>query len=132
MLGLKFIPLRNPAGESTSHVGLFVKIALTSSRRCPQDLESSVRRFSPPALPETCRYSESFEYMAPTDHMTEVSDQEITVHLKSNSSANGGHILSGAAPKLFRQGAINEHIVEVHAENNAHNIDDNPEDVTSV
>jgi len=122
--------LRTPGGESTSHIGLFVKIALTSSRRCPQDLDSSVKRFSASALPEICHYSESLEYMAPTDHMMEEADQEITIHLQSSSSANGGHVLSRAAPKLFRQGTINEYTVEVHAENDTHDIDDDPDDNT--
>ena len=83
-----------------------------------------MQKFSLSSLPETCHYSESLEDMTTVDQSEEEVDHEITPHLQSNNSANGGHALSRGAPQLFRQRAINECTVEVHAENNAQDIDD--------
>lgn len=120
MIGVKFIPLRTHGGESTSHIGVFVKIEIkqlrhkeaSSSGRCPQELDLPVKKFSSSKLPETCYYSESLECV----DQGENHDQR-TTHLVSNNSANGGHRLLGG-PQLFRQRAINESTVEVHLENN--------------
>lgn len=121
MTGLKFIPLRTPGGESTSHIGVFVKIEITtliSINKCPQDLESPMQTFAPTSLPETCHYSESLDDMTTIDYNGEEDDHEITHHSQSNNSSNGGHALSRGPPQLFRQRGINEFTVEVHAENN--------------
>lgn len=121
MIGLKFIPLRTPGGESTSQIGVFVKIEIkalkhkqaSSSGKCLQDLDSSIRKFS---LPETCQYSESYEDIVAVDHVKKNGNQKFT-HLLSNNSADGGHdLLRGQ--QLVRQGAINEFTVEIHNENN--------------
>lgn len=126
MVGLKFIPLRSPGGETTSHIGLFVKIEIkalrhkqaSSSGRCKQDLDSSMQKFSLSALPEVCHFSESSEAAVGVDHNNEEADQGITPQLVSDNSANGGHLLPSGPPRLVRQGGINEYTVEVHAENN--------------
>lgn len=137
MIGLKFIPLRKPGGETTSHIGVFVKIETKALRhneasfrgKCPQDLDSSIQKFSLATLPETCQYSESLENMDAIDDNKEETDlDEITLHLPSNNSANGGHALSRGPPRLFRQGGINECTVEVHAESNVQKVDDSDTD----
>ena len=132
MTGLKFIPLRTPGGGSTSHIGVFVKIEITtltsSSKRCPQDLDSSIQKFSLSSLPETCHYSESLEDVTTVDYNKEEDDHEITPHLQSNNSVNSGHALSRGSLQFFRQRAINECTVEVHAESDTQNIDNNTED----
>ena len=125
MTGLKFIPLRTPGGESTSHIGVFVKIEITtliSINKCPQDLDSSMQEFAPTSLPETCHHSESLE-VTTVDYHEEEDNHEITHQSQSNNSSNGGHALSRGPPQLFHQGAINEFTVEVHAENNIQDID---------
>ena len=63
---MKFIPLRTPGGEATSHIGVFVKIEIKALRHkqassSAQDMESSMQKFSLPNLPETYHYSESLE-----------------------------------------------------------------------
>ena len=127
MTGLKFIPLRTPGGESTSHIGVFVKIEITkliSSNKCPEDLDPSMHTFVPTSLPETChQYSESLEDMTTIDYNEEEDDHETTHHSQSNNSSNGGHVLSRGPPQFFRQGAINEFTVEVHAENNTQDVE---------
>ena len=124
MAGLKFIPLRSPGGETTSHIGLFVKIEIKALRHtqaspggsCKQDLDSSIQKFSLSALPEVCHLSESLEAAIAVDHNNEGVDQGIPPQLVSDHSANGGHLL---LPRLFRQDGINELTVDVHEENNA-------------
>lgn len=139
MIGLKFIPLRKPGGDTISHVGVFVKIEIkalrhkqaSSSGKCTQDLDSSMQRFPLASLPETCQYSESMEYPVAVDHNKE-DKQEVTHHLVSSNSANGVHALSRGAPRLFRQGGMNECTVDVHVENDTQNTDSDTEDHTSV
>jgi len=132
MIGLKFIPLRTPGGECTSHIGLFVNIEIkalrhkqaSASGKCPQDLDSSFEKFSVPDLAKTCYYSESFENTTfPVDHCKKNGNQKLT-HSVSNNSADGDHDLLRRQPQLFRQGAINEFTVEVHPNNNKKETDD--------
>ena len=62
MIGLKFIPLRTPGGEITSHIGLFVKINIETLRhfvKGPKDLDSSTQ----PTPTKICYRSKSLENM---------------------------------------------------------------------
>jgi len=123
--GLKFIPLRTPGGESSSHIGLFVKIGLktlrykeaSSSGKCQDDVEPRMK-FGLSNLPETCHLSASVEDVVSVD---EPVPQRFNVEVtpSSNGTANG-HVRPQG---LARQGAIT---VEVHA-----NANDEPSDKRS-
>ena len=120
MAGLRFIPLRTPGGESSSHIGLFVKIGLKSLRhkeasasgKCRDDFEPSLKKLSLSNLPATCHLSDSVEDMVCVD---EPEPQQFNVEITPSSIG----ITNGHAPPrggLVRQGAIT---VEVHANANA-------------
>ena len=64
-IGIRYIPLCTPGGQSTSHVGLFVKIGIenlspedaSASGTCPQEVEIPGKKFSSPTMPETSKLS---------------------------------------------------------------------------
>ena len=135
MAGLRFIPLRTPGGESSSHIGLFVKIGLktlrhkevSASGKCRDDFEPSIKKFSLSNLSATCHLSDSVEDIVCAD---ESEPQQFNVEITPSSiGTTNGH----APPRdvLAQQGAIT---VDVHANANDEpsKQQNNDEEVTHV
>ena len=63
--GLHFIPLRTPTGESTPHIGIFVRIKISklsqeqASSRGMCDLKSPTKGLSSLSAPGTCNLDET-------------------------------------------------------------------------
>ena len=118
MVGLRFIPLRTSGGESSSHIGLFVKIGLktlrhkeaSASGKCQDDFQPSIQKFSLSNLPATCYLSDSVEDVVCVD---EPEPQQFSVEITPSSieTANG----HAPSQSLTWQGAVT---VEVHASAN--------------
>jgi len=135
MAGLRFIPLRTPGGESSSHIGLFVKIGLktlghkeaSASGKCRDDFEPSLKKLSLSNLPASCHLSDSVEGMVCTD---KPEPQQFSVEITPSSiGTTNGHVPPRGG--LVRQGAIT---VEVHANANDEpsKQQNNDEEVTHV
>ena len=115
---MQFIPLRTPGGESTSHIGLFVRIKMdnlshkkaSSSRMCLlQDNKPFTRRFTSPMPLETSKHS-LYEIV---EEMDAVVEHE---HSNKEKTADTGNStdLPCTQPIMAQQGADMKCIVEIH------------------
>ena len=85
-IGIRYIPLRTPGGKSTSHVGLFVKIGISSedastSGTCPQEFEIPCKKFSSPTMPETSNLSLAKHATGDSNNQKE-NDKDVTCQYK--------------------------------------------------
>ena len=130
--GLHFIPLRTPNGESTPHVGIFVKIKMdklsqkqaSSSGTCSlQDLNSPKKgQLSSSKLFETCNLSldQIEEDTTAIEEFESPTKEEKTANICSLSDSvfadgNSAHVPSKKQPKISRQDAIIEFTVELRS-----------------
>ena len=129
-VGLHFIPLRTPSGESTSHIGIFVKIKMnrlsqkqaSSSGMCPlQNLKSPTPGLSPLRFLETCKLSpdktveDTISNEGPELHNASEEEQTVNTCSLSNGVVDVHSAeLPHKRPKIFRQEAIVEFTVEIH------------------
>ena len=128
---MRFIPLRTPGGQSTSHIGIFVEIKMgqlsqkqaSSSGMCSlQDLKSPMKRFSLPKILETYQLSsvdETVEDAVTLEEQKSHSKEEkiATTHLLYNDAPNGNSDakLSYNETEIVCQEAVKQSTAEIHA-----------------
>ena len=116
--------MRTPGGQSASHIGIFVEIKIrklsqkqASSRgRCAlQDLQSPMKRFSSPKIPETYQLSDVDEIVGDTVVLDEQKS-----HSKEENIVTTCSLHNGAADRNNDTKLSYNQTKNVHEENVEH------------
>ena len=134
--GLHFIPLRTPGGKSTSHIGIFVEIAMSklsqkqasSSGICSlQNVKSPSEKLSSSRLFEACKFTldqieeDDIISVAGDGSCNEGEKNGNTCSVSKNTTNEYSTVVVKNRHKLHRQEAIVEFTVEVSS-SSSHNL----------